>query len=117
MGRINVEHVKSGMVLSSDVQDHRGDVLLRAGEKIQRKNLRIFRMWGITEIDIQDVPADDAENRGTELLEPAAPVDGTSHVQQLFQHTDSAHPAVKELVRIRMNRLAGQETTEAVYGS
>ena len=116
MGRIKIEHVKSGMVLSSDVQDHRGDVLLCAGEKIQRKNLRIFRMWGITEVDIQDVPADDAENGGAETVEPTTPVDVKDRVQRLFQHADSSHPAIKELVRIRMKRLASQETAETVHG-
>jgi hypothetical protein len=117
MGRIKIENIKSGMVLSSDVRDHRGDVLLRAGEKIERKNLRIFRIWGITEVDIQDVAAEDAEYGSTESLEPAAPVDVQNQVQQLFQHADSSHPAVKELVRIRMKRFASQETSEAVYGS
>ena len=108
MGRISVENVKFGMVLSSDVQDHRGDVLLRAGENIQRKNLRIFKMWGITEVDVLDIYAEGVEHGGAEPLETAAPVDVKSQVEQLFQHTDSSHPAVKELVRIRMKRLVGQ---------
>ena len=116
MGRIKIENTKSGMVLSSDVEDHRGSVLLGAGEKILRKNIRIFKMWGITEVDIRAIPADDVENGGIEQLEPSTPVDVKSQIQQFFQHTDLCHPAIKELVRIRMKRLTSKKLTETVNG-
>ncbi|WP_291323384.1 HDOD domain-containing protein [Desulfonatronospira sp.] len=52
MGKIIVEDLKPGMVLEDDVRDFNGRFLLGRGLSIEEKHLRIFKIWGVSEVDI-----------------------------------------------------------------
>jgi len=49
MIRVNILDLKPGMVLARSVQNQQGVLLLDAGTKITKKNIRIFKSWGVNE--------------------------------------------------------------------
>lgn len=49
---LRLESLNPGMVLSRDVCDRKGRVLLPAGAELTEKHLRIFQTWGVVEADI-----------------------------------------------------------------
>jgi hypothetical protein len=53
MIRVNIVDLKPGMVLAQSVQNHQGVLLLDAGTKITKKNIRIFKSWGVIEVSVK----------------------------------------------------------------
>ena len=116
MGKIKIENIKSGMIVATDVKDYRGSVLLTAGEKILDKNIKIFKMWGITEVDVRDHNSKDNIDGDKDSLDQTHLIDAKEHVQNLFKHVDLQHPANTELYRLCIKRLAKQEIMEEANG-
>lgn len=106
MGIINVEDIKPGMVLAEAVKDRRGRILLNVGNPITEKQLKILKMWGITEADIQDVEREEVVAKAVAELDPSLLQEAGSRVQELFRHTDPEHPVVHELFRLCLLRAA-----------
>ena len=52
MGCISVDQLNQGMVLSDDVFDINRNLLLTKGQKITLKHIRIFKLWGVTEVSV-----------------------------------------------------------------
>jgi len=98
MGIIHINKLKPGMVLDEEVKDINGRLLLKKDKKIQPDHIRIFKIWGITEVNIQgnngskDEPIDPADPELVEKIKKST----LDH----FRHTDLEHPAVKEIFRI-----------------
>ena len=57
MINLNIDDLKPGMILAQPVRTHQGVLLLEAGARISKKNIRIFKSWGVLEIEIQGNPA------------------------------------------------------------
>jgi len=53
MIRVGIEELKPGMILEQPVKNNQGVLLLEAGAKITKKNIRIFKSWGVTEIPVK----------------------------------------------------------------
>ena len=53
MIRVGIEELKPGMILEWPVKNHQGILLLEAGAKITKKNIRIFKSWGVDEITVK----------------------------------------------------------------
>ena len=53
MIRVNIVDLKPGMVLAQAVQNQQGVLLLDAGAKISKKNIRIFKSWGVNEFSVK----------------------------------------------------------------
>ncbi len=62
MINLNIEDIKPGMILVRPVRNRQGVLLLEAGAKVSKKNIRIFKSWGVSEIAIKGDPAE-AEGR------------------------------------------------------
>ena len=96
MEKIKIDDVRVGMVLADDVKNHRGLVLLRTGDPITEKDLRVFRMWGITEIDVREPVKQPIEKHSPQFdVSRLKQVEKEAHV--FFSHTDRSHPAIEEL--------------------
>ena len=54
---LNIDDIKLGMILAHPVRNHQGVLLLEAGARVSKKNIRIFKSWGVLEIAIQGNPA------------------------------------------------------------
>ena len=72
MIRVNIADLKPGMVLAHSVRNHQGAMLLGAGAKITKKNIRIFKSWGVIDVSVAG-PLDEfrvaVEMPGTEANE------------------------------------------------
>jgi len=53
MIRVNIVDLKPGMVLARAVQNQQDVLLLDAGTKITKKNIRIFKSWGVNEFSVK----------------------------------------------------------------
>ena len=53
MIRVGIEDLKPGMILERPVNNHQGVLLLEAGAKITKKNIRIFKSWGVTDVTVK----------------------------------------------------------------
>ena len=53
MIRVGIDEIKSGMILAHPVKNNQGVLLLEAGTKISKKNIRIFKSWGVTEVTVK----------------------------------------------------------------
>lgn len=98
MGIVHIDSVKQGMVLSEDVKDISSRLLLSKGRPIHQNHIRIFKIWGVTEVVVDGAPEDDA------TADPNAPVvDNAVATQQtnaIFRNVDTDNPLMTELIRI-----------------
>jgi len=53
MTRVGIDDIKSGMILAHPVKNNQGVLLLEAGARISKKNIRIFKSWGVTEVTVK----------------------------------------------------------------
>lgn len=106
MSKVSAENLIPGMVLAADVRDRNGRLLLKEGVELTDKHLHILRTWGTVEADIVNA-GDHQENSAIATAiapEVWAAIEG--EIIPLFHHTDLNHPAIKELLRIRIEREA-----------
>ena len=87
-----------GKILAEEVRDINGRLLLARGNEIEDNHIRIFKIWGVSEVNIEG-PA-----RGGEKYDPGLNPETFELVREtvthLFQHTDLEHPVVKKIFNI-----------------
>lgn len=68
MINVRLENLKPGMILAQPVRNHQGVLLLEAGTRISKKNIRIFKSWGVLEIAIKgNLTAAEGSSGDTEI--------------------------------------------------
>ena len=50
---VGIEDIKPGMILENPVKNNQGVLLLEAGAKITKKNIRIFKSWGVASVAVK----------------------------------------------------------------
>lgn len=80
------------MVLAQDVRDMNGRKLLAAGTDINQKSLQILQTWGISEVEIENSAAAEAEDSAADSGTPVP-----EEVQELFSLIDTSHPLIAAL--------------------
>jgi len=98
MGIIHINKLKPGMILDEEVRDINGRLLLKRDKKIDTAHIRIFKIWGVTEVNIQG--NNGSRNASGEPADPEAVEKIRESTKDLFRHVDLEHPANKELFRI-----------------
>lgn len=94
--RVSLDNLRPDMVLSADIVDGGGRLLLPTGTSLTDKHLRYCQMWGVLEAEVagdEPPPTDD------DALDPDLMASVESQVRPLFQHCDLSHPAVDALFR------------------
>ena len=86
------------MVLAEDVRDISSRLLLAKGQKLQSKHIRIFKIWGITEVCVAGIQG--REKNDESYIDPDTMERITEDTKYIFKHVDLSHPAIKELFRI-----------------
>jgi hypothetical protein len=104
MGMILLDDIKPGMILNNNLKDRSGRILLGEGTEITEKHLRIFKMWGILEADIQGVDRESVVQKAIIPIDPALEKEIEAELSQEFRHTDRQHPFIKELFRVISQR-------------
>jgi len=95
---VPTEKIKPGQILSAAVRDVNGRLLLARGHEIRTEHIRIFKIWGITDVSVAGTSRNDNQldpGINQELIEKVRQT-----VDTIFRHTDPAHPAIKEIRRL-----------------
>lgn len=115
MGKISVTSLQVGMVLSEDVKDRNGRLLLNSGMELSDRHLRILKIWGVTEVDIDGQTREAVEERITASIDGDLMTACEEWMVRRFRHNDMEIPAVAELLRFCTVRKA-QEMTRLGLG-
>ena len=114
MGVTHINDLKPGMILEEEVRDINGRLLLKKDKKIQSSHLRIFKIWGVTEVNIQG-------NNGNK--KPSASPASPERVEKIhedtkniFRFVDLEHPAIKEIFRISVDFRSKYQLSENETG-
>jgi HD-like signal output (HDOD) protein len=92
MSHVSVDELQQGMILSEDVRDINSRLLLSKGQEIISKHLRIFKIWGITEVEVVGQPGErsnDAPQR-----DPNRMAQIQSATDRMFTHVDLRQPTL-----------------------
>jgi putative nucleotidyltransferase with HDIG domain len=114
MGIIKVSHLKPDGLLSKDVKDRNGRLLVPAGTRLTENHIRVIKIWGIVQVEIEAPAEEDPTLSSSEMIDPERLNAAEAVLSRRFRLCDREHPAVKELYRISRLRLAaqmGQKTT------
>lgn len=110
MAIVKLKHLEPGVILSEDVKDANGRMLLNSGATVTEKHLKIFKTWGVTEISILGEGLDENDNDleladiSPELLQKI-----TQQIDELFIHCDQNHPVYTELITHIKIKLAKEQ--------
>ncbi|WP_328760838.1 hypothetical protein [Geomonas azotofigens] len=106
---VHIDNLTPGMVLSRNVCDRSGRMLLPAGAELTDKHFSIFRMWGVLEVEVAGdaiIDDDEATPPLSQEIDPALLAHARAEMERLFIYNDPEHPAIKELMRICTERRA-----------
>jgi len=113
MGVINLAELKPGMVLAENLRDRNGRFLLAKGTRLTLKHLRIFKIWGVIEVNIEGISQKNVESNARAQIDPAIMETAEKEIRERFVHTDLDHPATRELFRLCTLRKAGELITDS----
>lgn len=105
MPLIAVDDAQAGMVLSADVTDRRGRLLIPNGRPLDEKHLQALKMWGITAVEIE---GEEPVGEDVEALDPALLGQAREALSDHMQNLPMDHPLVRALVELAMPRKARQ---------
>jgi hypothetical protein len=94
------------MILGADVRDRSGRLLLGAGTELSERHLIILRTWGVVEVEIAGADEGENDTLAVNAIDPALWDAIEKEISPLFRYADTTHPAVKELMRMRIVREA-----------
>ena len=103
MPLISVDDAQAGMVLSADVTDRRGRLLIPNGRPLDEKHLQALKMWGITAVEIE---GDDPVGGDTEALDPALLGQAREVLSTHLRNLPMDHPLVLALIELALPRKA-----------
>jgi len=98
MNAVKTDKLKPGQILAEEVRDINGRLLLARGNEIRPNHIRIFKIWGISEVNVAGA-ASRKDNFDPEL-NPELVEQAQKSMMVLCRHTDMAHPAIREIFKI-----------------
>ena len=98
MGVVPTDKLKTGQILAEEVRDINGRLLLSKGHSIEANHIRIFKTWGISEVNLMG--ADRQDDTPDPTLDAAIIEQTKKSVMPLFCHLDLEHPAIKEIYKM-----------------
>jgi HD-like signal output (HDOD) protein len=106
MGMVKVSHLKPDMVVCSDVKDRNGRLLVAAGTRLTEKHIRIIRIWGVVEVEIEDIAKKGGVPSSNNVIDPVIIRAAEETMRSRFRYNDLGNSAISELFRISVQREA-----------
>jgi putative nucleotidyltransferase with HDIG domain len=108
LGLIALDNLTAGDILSQEVRDINGRLLLNQGKTIDAGHIRLLKIWGVPEVCIQDVKKapvsrqaiDSAKSQRIELA-----------VHRMFQNIDTDHPAMAAVLKAAVDHRRRHDLT------
>ena len=98
MNAVQTDKLKPGQILAEEVRDINGRLLLAKGNKIQPNHIRIFKIWGISEVNVAG--AENPKEQGDSKLDSELVHQARESMTILCRHLDLEHPAAKEIFKL-----------------
>jgi len=98
MFAVPTDKLKPGKILAEEVRDINGRLLLARGNEIGDNHIRIFKIWGVSEVTVEGPARDDDKFEPEFNPEILNQVKET--VETLFRHTDLDHPVIKKIFHL-----------------
>lgn len=96
--KISPDQIEEGMLLAEDVVDINFRLLIPQGETIEKKHIRILKIWGIQEVEI--VGTEETRRQMEALTSVDAVAEAEKAARDVFQYVDTGHPAISEVYRL-----------------
>jgi len=113
---VNLENLKSGMILASDAVLLNGRILLRSGAELSDKSIKMFASWGLTEANIEGISETEIKSDAMRHLDNELLAKAEVAVREMFKFTNIEFPPITELYRIcikeHTEKLAGVSDNE-----
>jgi HD-like signal output (HDOD) protein len=109
MTAVRTKQLKSGMVLADDVRDIKGRLLLSRGTPVGPDHIRIFKIWGIPQVEIAGASDEEAAAAPTPV-DPAWLEAARQEAEPLFILTEREHPAISEIFNQAVQYRAARRT-------
>jgi len=106
LGKILTDNLAPGMFLGADVRDRSGRLLLGRGTELNERHLYILRTWGVVDVEIAGAEEGGNDPKTAKTIDPALWAAVEKKIAPLFLHADNSHPAIKELMCMRIMREA-----------
>ncbi len=109
MGRVNIDELEPGMVLSAPVKNRDGQVMLGQGAVLTDRHLRLFKIWGVCDAQIEGGAGETPEQIESDLrLDPSRRSDN-DEVDERFRYVqqDELMMQVKEEVKRYIHQMMG----------
>lgn len=104
MGNILIDNLVVGMIVTDDVLDRSGRLLLGAGVELNDTHLRMLRTWGIAEVPITGYDDQHVLSHVGNEIESQRVLALEAELKPLFRNTNLAYPAMAELFRLCLLR-------------
>jgi HD-like signal output (HDOD) protein len=111
MSVVHVNRIEEDMVLSKEVKDIKGRLLLKEGQKIQSNHIKVLKTWGITEVDIVGDAC--GEEGPSSHLDAESVEKAREDTTLLFRNVDLGHPAIHELFQLAVEHRIQDPDSEA----
>jgi hypothetical protein len=99
---VKIDDLKSGMILAQPVRNAQGVLLLDTGARITKKNIRIFKSWGVNEVSVKG----DISESKTGDEPPVAPVKKSVEMELKEKFSDvMADPVMRAIFTAAANQL------------
>jgi HD-like signal output (HDOD) protein len=98
MVSVPTDKLRPGQILVEEVRDINGRLLLAKGNEIGANHIRIFKIWGISEVTVAG--AAHHKDKLDPAVNPEPDEQAKEKVKLLFNHVDLEHPAIKEIYRL-----------------
>lgn len=100
MGLLNISDVKPGMITNKPVYTPQGFLLLKEGITLNERHIRIFKSWGVLQIDIIGVKKEDIEDIEKKKLTKQEIEDIENKLNKKFSTWKTNDEFSKEIIRI-----------------
>jgi len=98
MYAVPTDKLKPGKILAEEVRDINGRLLLARGNEIADNHIRIFKIWGVSEVAVEG--PDKGGDKFDPDLNPEIFEQVHTTVLSLFRHTDLEHPIIKNIFNL-----------------
>lgn len=114
MGLLPLEDLKAGMVLATDLNSPQGRLILGQGQEITDKILRVCKIWGVTEADVQGASAEETTAEKLKRIDPRILQAAKAIAARQFALANRDHEAMRELMKIAVLRTVDRLKAQGV---
>ncbi len=115
MGILNINDLKTGMILAQSTKNRHGAVILGKGNALTEKHINSFKTWGITGVDIKGIDGDQVIKQEMEALSTDIVESIERKLDELFPPVE-ANPVMEEIYKI-VKKISLRQAANQTNGS